>query len=281
MSKTKSRFHVTLKDPEQRAAPDGHALRVPCPKCENDPFARAASPQRPGTGQGVPGVRRVRRAATAESAVAFLEALEGVRRFRLDEPGRSAATTRSRRTRWRSSSRPACTSRRTRCSSTAGSSGPARSIPSAARPRGGLRSKSHKGWLAFHNCRRSRTRSCGSAATRRRWPSRAASSACRSRTCTPAANLWDWDTDTIKSALTTAYTVDIDTHDFFNDVTNEITGTNYTAGGFTLATATARRTTPRRIRSGSTRRTSRRRRRRSPFAAPSSTRARAPPRLPR
>jgi hypothetical protein len=53
------------------------------------------------------------------------------------------------------------------------------------------------------------------------------------------ANLWDWDTDTIKSALTTStYTVDIDTHDFFNDVTNEITGTNYTAGGYTLATAT-------------------------------------------
>jgi hypothetical protein len=59
---------------------------------------------------------------------------------------------------------------------------------------------------------------------------------------TPMKNLfggngvWDWDTDTIKCALTTnsTYTVDIDTHDFFNDVTNELTGTGYTAGGATL-----------------------------------------------
>jgi hypothetical protein len=45
----------------------------------------------------------------------------------------------------------------------------------------------------------------------------------------------DWVTDTIKVALTTsAYTPDQDVHDFFNDVTNEITGTGYTAGGATL-----------------------------------------------
>jgi hypothetical protein len=50
--------------------------------------------------------------------------------------------------------------------------------------------------------------------------------------------VWDWDTDTIKCALTTnSYTVDIDTHDFFNDVTNEVTGTGYTSGGATLASA--------------------------------------------
>jgi hypothetical protein len=50
------------------------------------------------------------------------------------------------------------------------------------------------------------------------------------------ANVIDFDSDTIKVALATAsYTPDQDTHDFFNDVTNEITGTGYTAGGATLA----------------------------------------------
>lgn len=51
---------------------------------------------------------------------------------------------------------------------------------------------------------------------------------------------WDWDADTIKCALTTSsYVPDRDTHDFFNDVTNEISGTGYSAGGDTLVTTTA------------------------------------------
>lgn len=46
----------------------------------------------------------------------------------------------------------------------------------------------------------------------------------------------DLDTDTFKVMLTTsAYTPNIDTHDFRDDVTNEVTGTGYTAGGATLA----------------------------------------------
>lgn len=46
----------------------------------------------------------------------------------------------------------------------------------------------------------------------------------------------DLDTDTIKVALvTSSYTVDIDVHDFFDDITNEVTGTGYSAGGATLA----------------------------------------------
>lgn len=50
----------------------------------------------------------------------------------------------------------------------------------------------------------------------------------------------DFDTDTFKVMLTTsAYTPDQDTHDFRNDVTNEITGTGYTAGGATLAGVSA------------------------------------------
>lgn len=54
---------------------------------------------------------------------------------------------------------------------------------------------------------------------------------------TTAANRVDWVTDTIKVALTTSsFTPDQDVHDFFNDVTNEISGTGYTAGGATLGT---------------------------------------------
>ncbi len=42
----------------------------------------------------------------------------------------------------------------------------------------------------------------------------------------------DFDTDSFKVMLTTsAYTEDKDAHDFRNDVTNEVSGTGYTAGG--------------------------------------------------
>ena len=49
----------------------------------------------------------------------------------------------------------------------------------------------------------------------------------------------DWDADTVKVALTTSsYTPNFDTHNFFDDITNEVVGTGYTAGGATLATVT-------------------------------------------
>jgi hypothetical protein len=49
----------------------------------------------------------------------------------------------------------------------------------------------------------------------------------------------DWDTDTIKVMLcTSSYTPDQDAHDYKNDVTNEVTGTGYTAGGATLGSKT-------------------------------------------
>ena len=55
-----------------------------------------------------------------------------------------------------------------------------------------------------------------------------------------AAGLVAFTTDTIKCALTTStYTPDQDNHDYFNDVTNEVTGTGYTAGGATLASKTS------------------------------------------
>lgn len=58
-----------------------------------------------------------------------------------------------------------------------------------------------------------------------------------------ALELWargniDFDTDTFRVLLTTAaYTENKDTHDFRDDVTNEVTGTGYTAGG-NVATVT-------------------------------------------
>jgi hypothetical protein len=50
----------------------------------------------------------------------------------------------------------------------------------------------------------------------------------------------DWLLATIKCGLTTSsYTPDQDTHDFYNDITNELSTANgYTAGGATLASKT-------------------------------------------
>ena len=59
-----------------------------------------------------------------------------------------------------------------------------------------------------------------------------------------ANGVFDLDTDTIKvSAHTNTYAPNQDTHDFFDDVTNEVTGTNYTAGGATLTSPTVTRST--------------------------------------
>lgn len=52
-------------------------------------------------------------------------------------------------------------------------------------------------------------------------------------------NVIDFDTDTIKVMLVaSAYTPAASTHVNKSDVTNEVTGTNYTAGGTALATKT-------------------------------------------
>jgi hypothetical protein len=50
----------------------------------------------------------------------------------------------------------------------------------------------------------------------------------------------DFDTDTIKVALlTSSYTPNQDTHDYFDDVSaNEVSGTGYTAGGQALSSKT-------------------------------------------
>jgi hypothetical protein len=50
----------------------------------------------------------------------------------------------------------------------------------------------------------------------------------------------DHDNDTFKMALaSSSYTPNIDTHDFFDDITNEVAGTGYTAGGATLTNPAA------------------------------------------
>ncbi len=49
----------------------------------------------------------------------------------------------------------------------------------------------------------------------------------------------DFNSDTIKVALvTSSYTPDKDSHAVFSDVTNEVVGTGYSAGGATLASCT-------------------------------------------
>jgi hypothetical protein len=49
----------------------------------------------------------------------------------------------------------------------------------------------------------------------------------------------DFDSDTIKVMLcTSAYTPDQDAHQYKSSVTNEVTGTGYTAGGATLTSPT-------------------------------------------
>jgi hypothetical protein len=50
-----------------------------------------------------------------------------------------------------------------------------------------------------------------------------------------ARNNIDFDTNTFKAMLVTSYTPDKDTHDKRNDVTNEVSGTGYTAGGVASA----------------------------------------------
>lgn len=57
---------------------------------------------------------------------------------------------------------------------------------------------------------------------------------------TTAGNRVDFLTDTIKVSLhTSTYTPNQDTHDFFDDATNELgAGSGYTAGGVTLTTKT-------------------------------------------
>ena len=50
---------------------------------------------------------------------------------------------------------------------------------------------------------------------------------------------FDFTADSLKVALcTSSYTPDIDTHEDFADITNEITGTGYTAGGVVLTGVT-------------------------------------------
>jgi hypothetical protein len=57
-----------------------------------------------------------------------------------------------------------------------------------------------------------------------------------------AARRFDWVNDTFKVSLhTVTFVPDQDTLDFFDDCTNEVTGTGYTAGGVTVSGKTLSR----------------------------------------
>lgn len=50
----------------------------------------------------------------------------------------------------------------------------------------------------------------------------------------------DWEADTIKVALTTSsYTPSATTHDYFDDIDNEVSATGYTSGGAAIANTAA------------------------------------------
>lgn len=54
----------------------------------------------------------------------------------------------------------------------------------------------------------------------------------RQKSPVSATDVVDWDTDSIKCMIVTAtYTPDYNVHTYITDVTNEVTGTGYTAGG--------------------------------------------------
>lgn len=53
-----------------------------------------------------------------------------------------------------------------------------------------------------------------------------------------AARVVDFDTDPIKLALVTSAYTPSTAHAVFSDITNEVTGTGYTAGGATITTPT-------------------------------------------
>lgn len=48
----------------------------------------------------------------------------------------------------------------------------------------------------------------------------------------------DFDSPINVALVLSGYTPDIDTHEFFDDITNEASGANYTAGGITLSSTT-------------------------------------------
>lgn len=230
-----AKFHAVLKDPGSEQRRYVTLSYVTCPKCENHPILRGGfyptatskkktpvCPECDGTGQ-VP--------ASKESAVAHLEALEReYEQFRLDDPLTYV--------RYKDTMQEDALERVMETT---------KYFPKDTHtPRGFVRARKvlrvahpdyirqHRGWRAFHEqekpfvVERIGLASEVMAVTGGQF-------GVPLKNMYGGSNVWDWDTDTIKLALTTnTWTPDIDTHDFFNDVTNEINGTNYTAGGWTL-----------------------------------------------
>lgn len=230
-----TKFHLVLKDPDSEQRRYVTISRVTCPKCGNDPVLRGGYKVGPNYTVSVPPCPecdgRGDVPATKDSAAAHLEALEAEYvRFRLDDPqtiahypmlaGDSHDLVHETTVFVPEDTHTVDRFIRAR-----------KVIPSGAP---GLQ-REHKGWRAFHEQEKPYKVMTVGRATEKLVVT-------GGQFGVPQKNMWggtnliDWDTDTIKTALSTStYVPDIDLHDFFNDVTNELaTAGNYTAGGWTL-----------------------------------------------
>jgi hypothetical protein len=241
-----SRFHVTLKDPDTAQKRFVTLSRVPCPTCENDPVLKGGYRISDTSEKTVPACKECGGTgdvpATADSAAAFLEQKEKEYvAFRLDDPRTLARYKDSLPQDALEVVEQTCVivpedtvlvdGRFVRAGKVLRAGNPDPAGPAYAR--------AHKGWLQFH-AQEDPYKVDRVGRDSEKMVVTGGQYGVPLKNLYTGNNTWDWDTNVIKCALTTsAYTVDIDTHDFFNDVTNEITGTNYTAGGFTLGTATS------------------------------------------
>jgi hypothetical protein len=220
-----TKFYVTLESQTDDHKRFVTLSRVPCSKCGNEPLARARCKACDGRGD---------EPATAESAAAHLEAMEEeYAAFRLDEQDTidrySSLDSDSlervmETTDYFPKDEVLLDGRFIRGGKVLASGAPGYTTQ-------------HRGWRAFHEQEKPyKVARVGNTNLVAAVTGGLYGVPIKNLMTGVANGVWDWDTDTIKCALTTStYTVDIDTHDFFNDVTNEVTGTGYTAGGATLA----------------------------------------------
>lgn len=232
------RFHVTMKDPNSEQRRFTTLTRVPCPKCASDPTGNSRGGFMVGEhmiptchvcdGRGdVP--------ATAESAVAFLEEQEAERvAFRLDDPAVLGKYSLTMPVNALEIVEQTVLHVPKDTHTVNGFFRAGKVIRAAGGDPSVAYESAHKGWLAFHL--QEEPFKVERVGRMNEQMVIGGQYGIPKRDLYSGAATWDWDTDTIKVALTTsAYTVDIDTHDKFNDVTNELsTAGNYTAGGWTL-----------------------------------------------
>jgi hypothetical protein len=240
-------FHVTLESPESGDKNRRYftVSKVPCPKCHNDPIARGGFEL--ASGDEMPPCKTCKGSgdvpATKDSAVAYAEELEKEYvAFRLDDydtvakyPMLSMDTLDIvKQTVKQYHKDTHLVDGRFMRAGKVGFSG-------FQDPENGVvYSNRHKGWLQFHNQEKPYKVIRAGALSDKMVVTGGLFGPPVVHQYTGAA-VTDWDSDSIKLALTTnAWTIDPDNHDRFNDVTNELsTGGNYTAGGWVLAAPSA------------------------------------------